>query len=85
MARTRTVFLFEKALIICKAKNDLYNYKETLLIEEFTIEDPSGNSSSSTSSVDLNSVSLGLIGGSGANAHSLAVFNSKKSKVSNCY
>lgn len=84
-ARTRTFFLFEKALIICKSKSDLYNYKEALLIDEYTIEDPSAapNSNSNTSSLDLSigAVNLSLIGGSGANAYSLAVCNSNRSKV----
>lgn len=83
--RTRTMFLFEKALIVCKSKSDLYNYKEALLIDEYTIEDPSvtNNSNSNTSSLDLSNgaVNLSLIGGSGANAHSLAVYNSNRTKV----
>ncbi|CAF0764371.1 unnamed protein product [Brachionus calyciflorus] len=47
-ARTRTFFLFEKALLICKAKGNFYNYKETLLINEFSIEDHSILSQSSS-------------------------------------
>ena len=43
IARTRTFFLFELALIICKAKGDLYSYKEALLLEDFSIEDPAVN------------------------------------------
>lgn len=38
-ARTRSFFLFEKALIVCKLKGNFYNYKETLLINEYSIED----------------------------------------------
>jgi hypothetical protein len=47
-ARTRTFFLFEKALIVCKLKGNFYNYKETLIINEYTIEDPQANGSGAT-------------------------------------
>ncbi len=83
-ARTRTFFLFEKALIICKSKGNLYNYKEALLIDEYIFEDPSApvNQTSNTTSLDLfnGSVNLGL-SASGAYAHSLAVYNSNRTKV----
>lgn len=39
-ASTRSLFLFEKALIVCKSKGNFYNYKETILINEYRIEDP---------------------------------------------
>lgn len=39
-ASTRTFFLFEKALIVCKAKGNFYNYKETILLSDYAIEDP---------------------------------------------
>jgi hypothetical protein len=83
IARTRTFFLFEKALIICKSKGDLYNYKETLLINEFTFEDPSTMPHSNSSTLDSSNgaVNLSLIGGGGANAHSLNVFNSNRTKA----
>ena len=42
-ARTRTFFLFEKALIVCKLKGNYYNYKETFLINDYQIEDPQSN------------------------------------------
>ena len=45
-ARTRTFFLFEKALIVCKLKGNYYNYKETLLVNEYNIEDPVASTSS---------------------------------------
>ena len=83
IARTRTFFLFEKALIICKSKGDLYNYKEALLIDEYIIEDPSVTPNSNSSSLDLSSgaVNLSMIT-SGANAHMLTVYNSNRTKVS---
>lgn len=82
IARTRTFFLFEKALIICKAKSDLYNYKETLLIDEFTFEDPLAMPHSTSSTLDSSNgaVNLSLIGGGGANAHSLNVYNKNRTK-----
>lgn len=81
IARTRTFCLFEKALVICKAKGDLYNYKETLLIDEFTFEDPQAMPHSTSSTLDSsNGFDLSLIGGVGANAHSLNVYNANKSK-----
>ena len=49
-ARTRTFFLFEKALIVCKLKGNYYNYKETFLINEYQIEDPQANPASSVAS-----------------------------------
>lgn len=85
IARTRTFFLFEIALIICKAKGDLYNYKETLLIEEYNIEDrsvsPGGSTSMSVNSSDVSSmVNIGLIGGASANAHSLIMSHVNRTK-----
>ncbi|RMZ96826.1 guanine nucleotide exchange factor VAV2 isoform X6 [Brachionus plicatilis] len=52
-ARTRTFFLFEKALIVCKLKGNYYNYKETLLINDFSIEDHYQTNLSSQSSSNL--------------------------------
>lgn len=37
---TRQFFLFEKALIVCKAKGNFFNYKETIFLSDYTIEDP---------------------------------------------
>jgi guanine nucleotide exchange factor VAV len=91
IARTRTFFLFETALIICKTKGDLYNFKETLLIEDYSIEDPALNNNNNTSNGsgtsnnnnnnnsfnnDTNSVvNIGLIGTGSANAFSLIINN----------
>lgn len=52
-ARTRTFFLFEKALIVCKLKGNYYNYKETLLINDFSIEDHHQSNLTSQSSSNL--------------------------------
>lgn len=41
---TRSFFLFEKALIVCKAKGNYYNYKETIPLSDYTIEDPQTSS-----------------------------------------
>ena len=80
IARTRTFFLFEKALLICKAKGDLYNYKDTLLMDEFSVEEAnsSGHPTSILSSViDLTSSTSS---GSGSNVHSFSLSNSTRSK-----
>ena len=52
-ARTRTFFLFEKALIVCKLKGNYYNYKEKLLIDDFSIEDHYQSNLASQSSSNL--------------------------------
>jgi hypothetical protein len=92
IARTRTFFLFEKVLILCKSKGDLYNYKEALLMDEYTIEDPAtisaatsnslNNSTSNGNTISSSLLDIGLIGNSGANAHSLVLYNNTNKKVS---
>lgn len=52
-ASTRSFFLFEKALIVCKAKGNFYNYKETILLSDYAIEDPQTLSGSGTSGANL--------------------------------
>jgi hypothetical protein len=52
-ASTRSFFLFEKALIVCKAKGNFYNYKETILLSDYAIEDPQTLSGGGGSSVTL--------------------------------
>ena len=83
IARTRTFFLFEKTLLVCKSKGDLYNYKEALPIDEYTIEDPAVMSAAgnNSNSLDSNALNLSLIGNSGANAHNLVIYNMTRSKV----
>lgn len=64
-ASTRSFFLFEKALIVCKAKGNFYNYKELILINEYNIEDPQASSaalsSASSSNLMHGNVATGLL------------------------
>ncbi len=83
-ASTQTFFLFEKALIICKSKGNSLIYKETLFFNEYIFEDSSApvNQTTSALSLDLfDSAVNAAVSGSGAYAHSLAVYDSNKTKV----
>jgi hypothetical protein len=41
LARTRQLFLFDKALLICKSKsNNIYNCKERLMVSDYQLSDP---------------------------------------------
>ena len=55
-AKTRTIFLFDKALIICKSKGDNYHYKSVLNFDEYKLEDV-GFDSINKSSTQINLVS----------------------------
>ncbi len=90
-ARTRTFFLFEKALIVCKLKGNYYNYKETLIMNEYNIEDPQINSNqTSTHNIianllsDLNYNSMNShsnLSQANSSQYSLFLINSDRSKI----
>jgi guanine nucleotide exchange factor VAV len=65
--RSRTLILFENALFICKSKGNSYNYKETLLNKDYSIEDATsqGSNSQTNSNNNSNSNTLNSNGTSG--------------------
>ena len=59
-AKTRTLLLFEKALFICKSRGDSYQYKATLMLNDFKLEESGHDSSNNSStSIQINLVSIG--------------------------
>jgi guanine nucleotide exchange factor VAV len=73
-SRSKSFFLFERALIICKSKGSTFNCKEILLINDYSIEETLNtntsfnilNNSISQNSSLLNNVGVSSSGGIGA-------------------
>jgi hypothetical protein len=71
-ARSRSFFLFEKALIVCNAKGDYYNYKETLLMNEYSVEESLIGTTSGSSGTSSGNLLLDLNNSAGGSSqHSL--------------
>lgn len=91
IARTRTFFLFELALIICKSKGDLYHLKEILLIEDYLLEDPnlnpssSNNNNTSSYAASESSLSTGVVNIINPNANAYSLVLTHLSKTSKSY
>ena len=92
MARTRTFFLFDKALIVCKLKGNYYHYKDTMLMERYTIEESlNANATSASSALHSSTThSTSSINGlaalttnnnSSSSQHSLYLISSDRGKI----
>lgn len=55
-AKTRTLLLFEKALFICKSRGDNYQYKGTLMLNDYKIEESGYDSNNNNASIQINLV-----------------------------
>lgn len=82
IARTRSFFLFEKALIICKAKNNYYSYKETFLLSDYNIEESlsSGFMSSSVDSSSSTSTHSFYLSNPASGKYNLVLFKNREEK-----